>query len=158
MPLPDISQIKALSIRQPWCHHILNDGKDVENRSWPTRYRGRVLLHAGKMTEYLPAALADVPRGGIVGMAEITDCVTAMDSKWFFGKYGFVLKNPVALPLIPCRGALGFFTPELLPGLCGLWRAGTLSEGQCCALLNMGRLDFRTACDDFAQEINHDKD
>lgn len=23
---------KAISIRQPWCHHILFDGKDIENR------------------------------------------------------------------------------------------------------------------------------
>ena len=40
--------IRALSIRQPWCHHILHDGKDVENRDWPTKGRGWFLIHAGK--------------------------------------------------------------------------------------------------------------
>lgn len=38
----------ALSIRQPWAWHILNSGKDIENRDWPTRFRGRVLIHASK--------------------------------------------------------------------------------------------------------------
>ena len=36
----------ALSIRQPWAHHILFDGKRVENRSWLTRFRGPFLIHA----------------------------------------------------------------------------------------------------------------
>jgi hypothetical protein len=59
--------------------------------------------------------LEDVNRpllGGIVGRAEIVDCVTEMDSRWFFGRYGFVLRNAEALPFQPCRGALGFFTPD----------------------------------------------
>lgn len=50
--------------------------------------------------------------GGIVGMVEITDCVSTSQSSWFYGQYGFVLRNPVALDFIPCKGALGFFTPD----------------------------------------------
>jgi hypothetical protein len=38
----------ALSIRQPWAALILKAGKDIENRCWPTRVRGRVLIHAAK--------------------------------------------------------------------------------------------------------------
>lgn len=38
----------ALSIRQPWASLILKAGKDIENRSWPTRVRGRILIHAAK--------------------------------------------------------------------------------------------------------------
>lgn len=103
--------IRALSIRQPWCHHILHDGKDVENRDWPTRYRGWFLIHAGKAWDDgpPPKPLADAPRGGIVGAARIVDCVTSMDSRWFMGRFGFVLRDPIALPLTPCKGALGFF-------------------------------------------------
>lgn len=105
--------IRALSIRQPWCHHILHDGKDVENRDWPTRYRGWFLIHAGKATDgRLPQSLADVARGGIVGAARITDCVSNWHSRWWMGRYGFVLADPVPIPLIPCKGALGFFRPE----------------------------------------------
>lgn len=47
--------------------------------------------------------------GGIVGIAEIVSCVTASNSPWFFGKYGFVLRNARPLPFTPLRGQLGFF-------------------------------------------------
>ena len=40
--------MKALSIRQPWAWLIVNGHKDIENRSWPTRFRGPVLIHAAK--------------------------------------------------------------------------------------------------------------
>ena len=109
--------MKALSIRQPWCHHILHDGKDVENRSWPTKHRGKVLIHASSKPE--DAAYCrriGAPLGGIVGMMEITDCVTAMESRWFFGPYGFVIGRSRPLPFVPCKGALGFFDvpPEIM--------------------------------------------
>ena len=39
---------KAISIRQPWASLILKAKKDIENRSWPTNLRGRVLIHAAK--------------------------------------------------------------------------------------------------------------
>lgn len=104
--------IRALSVRQPWCHHIFYDGKDVENRNWPTKLRGWFLLHAGKAwgSGPPPRALSDVPRGGIVGAARIVDCVEKMDSRWFFGRYGFVLADAFAIPLVTCKGALGFFS------------------------------------------------
>lgn len=38
----------ALSIRQPWASLILKAGKDIENRCWPTKFRGRMLIHAAK--------------------------------------------------------------------------------------------------------------
>jgi hypothetical protein len=38
----------ALSIRQPWASLILLAGKNIENRTWPTNTRGRILIHAAK--------------------------------------------------------------------------------------------------------------
>lgn len=104
-------EIKALSIKQPWPHHIFHDGKDVENRDWGTRGRGWFIVHAGKTFDNPPPARvhADLPRGGVVGMARIVDCVTAMESRWFVGRYGFVLRDAFPLPLVACRGQLGFF-------------------------------------------------
>lgn len=106
-------EIKALSILQPWPHHILHDGKDVENRSWPTKGRGWFLIHAGKSTRENPEMIRDraLPLGGIVGAARIVDCVEAMDSRWFFGPFGFVLRDAFPLPLAPCAGKLSFFRP-----------------------------------------------
>ncbi len=112
--------MKALSILQPWPWGIFNLGKDVENRSWRTHFRGRFLIHTGKGFdddgfEYLidegfrvpdPAKL---PRGGLVGSAVIRDCVQASDSRWFFGPYGFVLQGAKEMPFIPWRGERGFF-------------------------------------------------
>jgi hypothetical protein len=117
--------MKALSIQQPWAYAILYCGKDIENRDWYTPVRGRILIHAGKKINLgdlyyiegnygvtLPKA-EDLQRGGIIGSVEIVDCVMKSDSKWFFGKYGFVLRNPIALPFTPYRGQLGFFeVPE----------------------------------------------
>lgn len=122
--------MKAISIRQPWAWLIINAGKDIENRCWPTKLRGRVLVHAAKgMTrdEYadvedflathpgsgiqLPPASA-LERGGIIGSVEIADCVTESKSPWFFGPYGFVLRNPKPMPFSPLRGQLGFFDVE----------------------------------------------
>lgn len=117
----------ALSIRQPWAWMILNAGKDIENRDWPTARRGRFLIHASKgMTraEYENATdplwanggrtidlppFEDLQRGGIVGEAEIVDCVTASESPWFNGTFGFVLRDPKPLPFIQYKGQLGFF-------------------------------------------------
>lgn len=126
----------AISVRQPWAWLIVNGLKDIENRSWATRYRGAVFIHAAKgMTkdEYedcvdtclmvsrvqpfpsgpiLPAFNA-LERGGIIGQATITDCATDSPSPWFFGKYGFVLTEQSALPFRPLKGALGFFPVPL---------------------------------------------
>lgn len=123
--------MKALSVRAPWWWFILHAGKDIENRDWPTKFRGTIYLHASKW--YVHQDVVDdvyfaertcgiqpystnpyehlKPNGGcIVGKVDIVDCVEESDSPWFSGRYGFVLKNPVpfAKP-IPLKGALGFF-------------------------------------------------
>lgn len=124
----------ALSIRQPWAWAIINAGKDIENRSWSTKVRGRVLIHASATLPYreyadfynairdpenplcdatmcsggLPAYEA-LQRGGVVGEAEIVDCVDRSASPWFFGPFGFLLRNARPLPFRPLKGRLGFF-------------------------------------------------
>jgi len=40
--------MKAILIRQPWAWLIVHGYKDVENRTWSTKYRGPILIHAGK--------------------------------------------------------------------------------------------------------------
>jgi len=40
---------KAISIRQPWAWAIMHGLKTVENRSWVTRVRGRIWVHAGRL-------------------------------------------------------------------------------------------------------------
>lgn len=51
----------------------------------------------------------EAKRGGIIGTAEIVDCVEHFDSPWFFGPYGLVLHNINPVEFIPVKGALGLF-------------------------------------------------
>lgn len=44
--LGPICSMKALSIKQPWLHAILTEGKRIENRTWQTKHRGWIALHA----------------------------------------------------------------------------------------------------------------
>lgn len=121
-------KMRALSIRQPFAWAIVHCGKDVENRTWETLFRGPVLIHAGKTWHsFRPSDLEaemrsggmnltvprELPRGGIIGMAEIVGCVRRSESPWFSGPFGFVLANPRPLPFLPCVGRLGFFCVDV---------------------------------------------
>jgi hypothetical protein len=104
--------MKILSIRQPWAYLITRGSKNIENRSWPTNYRGPVLIHASLKIDKqhcIDHGLdpTKLETGGVVGIAEIVDCVTTHRSRWFEGPYGFVLKNRRSLPFVRWMGALG---------------------------------------------------
>ena len=114
--------MKALTLRPHWAWLVVNGHKDIENRSWPTRLRGRIWIHASskRVTKVEYAHFLAICRerrikrfpqrqdfktGGIVGSVEIVDCVTASRSCWFSGEYGFVLKNARKTPFKPMKGA-----------------------------------------------------
>lgn len=113
--------MKCISIKQPWAWLIAAGHKDIENRDWFTRYRGPVLIHAGKYVPsneelfYIKREFGIiVPRsklqfGGIIGISEIVDCVENHTSRWFFGAFGFVLRNSKVLNFMPMPGKLGLF-------------------------------------------------
>ncbi len=141
--------MKALTLTPPWDTPVVLGQKPIENRTWhlPKTVRGtRVLIHAAKgmrRDDYAWAArfcadlgvavpaIADVRRGGIVGAVTIVDCLCpgsstfldhrGLDHRWWMdGQHGFVLRDPQAIPFIPCSGALGFWEVpqdvlELLP-------------------------------------------
>jgi hypothetical protein len=124
----------ALSIKQPWATLLVYGLKTVEVRRWSTQRRGRVLIHTGSLPDrrkegwaLVPLSLRDEAEkvGGIIGAAELTECVgyeTAEtfaadrarhlnDPSWFRAPrlYGFVFANPTSLTFRRCRGALFFF-------------------------------------------------
>ena len=39
--------MKVLTIKQPWASLIVDGYKKYEFRSWKTKYRGEILIHAG---------------------------------------------------------------------------------------------------------------
>jgi hypothetical protein len=55
--------------------------------------------------------LDQIERGGVIGMATVTDFVDDHDSEWFMGPDALVLNHIVPLPFTPCPGMLGFFNP-----------------------------------------------
>jgi len=44
--------MKALTIIQPWATLIAIGAKKIETRSWPTKYRGPLAIHAGNNTQF----------------------------------------------------------------------------------------------------------
>jgi len=128
---------RAISMSQPWVWAVLNCGKDIENRRWPTRFRGPITLHAAKSwdwdgvnwLEYHGFPVPEkgdegMPFGAYVGRATLTDCWELAGDEdpayerpfWAFGPWCFVLKDVRALPEpIPAKGRLGIYRrPELI--------------------------------------------
>jgi hypothetical protein len=111
---------RVLSVRQPWAHLIVAGIKRIENRVWTTRYRGPLLIHASKRWYDEPVGDIeqrhgitiphDLPLGGIVGVVDLIDVITASDDPYFVGPFGLVLANPRPLEFIAMPGKLSIFT------------------------------------------------
>jgi len=79
--------MRALTICQPYAELIMRGEKRVENRKWPTSYRGALLIHAGKNREWLELdetekfdesyniPLAEMDFGKIVGVVQLRGCI-----------------------------------------------------------------------------------
>jgi hypothetical protein len=123
---PPVAGDLCLTVRQPWASLILLGHKRVENRSWPTAHRGRLLAHAAARPE--PVGLwpdlaldlvpvRDLPVGVILGSVEVYDCRALADLPADFaldplaaGPYCWLLRNPRPLA-VPVRrkGALSLW-------------------------------------------------
>lgn len=112
----------ALSVRQPWAWAILHGGKDVENRSWRTAYRGPLLIHAGRRPDTAtpwPAPpdcpfphLDQLPYGALAGLVELIDVVpySPEQGPWAIGPWCWVLRDPRPfVQPVPWRGMQKLF-------------------------------------------------
>jgi hypothetical protein len=132
--------MKALSIRQPWAWLVASGVKDIENRTWDTRYRGMVLIHAGKALDVdgfrnwplgcTRETAHTLGMGGIIGVALLTGTGTRWLSTWYEGapNIGWRMDAAARLPFSPLKGSLGLFNvtcenllPETLAALAA-WR------------------------------------
>lgn len=78
----------ALTICEPYATLIILGKKPVENRTWPTQYRGPLLIHAGKSREWLSEdgdtdprlnygiPLSQMTFGAILGVVDMVACLT----------------------------------------------------------------------------------
>ena len=128
----------ALSLKQPWAALVVAGRKTIEVRKWATAIRGRVYIHAARVPDDRPEAWAYVSdefrplaqlRGGIIGAADLTACVSyrfparfAADAPkhlnapdWFEGTrmYGFAFRGAEPVPFVPCKGNVRFFTVDV---------------------------------------------
>jgi hypothetical protein len=117
--------MKVLTVKNPWAYLILYSSafghKDVENRTWETKYRGPLLIHCSKSLdanfpqEELPYGVnwQDF-NGRIIGRVNLVDCVRNSKSLWAEkGMWHWVLRNPVPLKNpVPARGSLGLWNYE----------------------------------------------
>jgi hypothetical protein len=95
--------MKALSIKQPWASLIAHGIKDIENRTWKTKFRGRVYIHASAKivneVDFTVSQSAQLwlngfpqttilstdnrfPISAIIGEVDIIDCVINHPSIW----------------------------------------------------------------------------
>ena len=131
----------TLSIKQPWAALIVAGRKTLEIRTWGTRFRGPVLIHAGKIPDDRPeawawidaAALAEAAEylGGIIGEARLCGCRMYRtktgfaadarhhlnDASWFQPPvmFGFEFRDARPLPFHPAKGQMKFFDVKGFP-------------------------------------------
>lgn len=126
--------MKALTVKEPWATAIFHYGKDIENRTWNTFHRGRILIHVSrtKPTKEDEKAFFDICEkvgiknavfnlsncGLIIGSVELTK--TVQPSAFFYNndtslwavpkQFHWRLANPILLE-----------KPVMARGLLGLW-------------------------------------
>ena len=122
--------MKVLTIKEPWATLIIDGYKKYEFRSWKTKYRGKILIHAGLTLEKdnlekFKAYNLDISKGEIIGEAELVDCIL-VDEKFnqkllkidpiVYGKsnhimlYAWKLENVEKYETkIPVKGKLGLW-------------------------------------------------
>ena len=118
--------MKCLTVKQPWAFAIFL-GKTVENRSWPTRYRGPLLIHAGTRPDggglrriheiagdwIVPDNLnhPDYSWSAIIGRVDLVACQRDTGLQWGEpGMYHWVLSDSWLFDKpIPWTGRQGLF-------------------------------------------------
>ncbi len=128
--------MKAITIKQPFASLIAAGLKEYEFRTWKTKYRGEILIHAGKgvdkkaMKKFKHLNL-EYPSGCIIAKVTLSDCIKVDDelrkklsernaeiyssiikhTEW--EGYGFKLENIVKTEPMPAKGKLSIWEFEM---------------------------------------------
>ena len=127
--------MKVITIKQPFATLIAEGYKEYEFRTWRTKYRGEILIHAGKgidkkaMKKYEYLNLK-YPLGCIIAKATLTDCIKIDDNArvmlkaikspcydWLkdytdWNGFGFKLENIQKIKPIEIKGKLSLWDYE----------------------------------------------
>ena len=128
--------MKVITIKQPFATLIAEGLKEYEFRTWRTKYRGEILIHAGKgidkkaMRKFEHLGL-DYPSGCIIAKVNLTDCIKVDDNFRSFLNdknslvyssitnhtewegYGFKLENVKKVEPIYVNGKLSLWDYEI---------------------------------------------
>lgn len=126
--------MKVLTIKEPFAALIANKVKKIETRSWKTKYRGEIYIHAGvakidKKVSTRPDLKElyenlDLKYGYIICKARLVDCVY-MDEVFMseikknkteyicghyeIGRYAWILDDVEIIEPIKAKGQLGIW-------------------------------------------------
>jgi len=103
--------MKAISLWQPWASMIASGKKTIETRSWPTSYRGDLLICSTKKPRVgnlaCGKALCIVTVRACVKMSTIHEeraCCEVYPGAW-----AWILSNVRRIDAFPVKGSQGFF-------------------------------------------------
>ncbi len=124
--------MKVLSINEPWASLIMNGTKKIETRSWKTKYRGEIYIHASlskaKITKpevYELIKDMNFKCGYIICKCNLVDCIYMTDEyvndmktnhyeeyicgHYEVGRYAWIVEDVKVIEPIEAKGKLGLW-------------------------------------------------
>lgn len=124
--------MKVLSIKEPWASLIMNGTKKIETRSWKTKYRGEIYIHASlskaKITKpevYELIKDINFKCGYIICKCNLVDCIYMTDEyvndmktnhyeeyicgHYEVGRYAWIVEDVKVIEPIEAKGKLGLW-------------------------------------------------
>lgn len=124
--------MKVLSIKEPWASLIMNGTKKIETRSWKTKYRGEIYIHASlskaKITKpevYELIKDMNFKCGYIICKCNLVDCIYMTDEyvndmkinhyeeyicgHYEVGRYAWIVEGVKVIEPIKAKGKLGLW-------------------------------------------------
>lgn len=135
------ARLQAITLRQPWAALVACGAKRYETRSWATRHRGPLAIHASARWRAAdrallasepwrsalgpaPGAGVDLPLGRVLAVVQLTACVPTASlapgypesvfGDFAPGRWAWRLEGVRLLePPLPARGRLGLWSLDL---------------------------------------------
>ena len=124
--------MKVLSIKEPWASLIMNGTKKIETRSWKTKYRGEIYIHASlskaKITKpevYELIKDMTFKCGYIICKCNLVDCIYMTNEyvndmktnhyeeyicgHYEVGRYAWIVEDVKVIEPIEAKGKLGLW-------------------------------------------------
>ncbi len=124
--------MKVLSIKEPWASLIMNGTKKIETRSWKTKYRGEIYIHASlskakiiKPEVYELIKDMNFKCGYIICKCNLVDCIYMTDEyvndmkinhyeeyicgHYEVGRYAWIVEDVKVIEPIEAKGKLGLW-------------------------------------------------